>query len=117
MQLDIVVTNNQLLNWDLLKDSLMYSTEKPWFFTEFSFLFVFGFFLLFYTLFVKQQFWRKLYIIAFSLFFYYKSSGPFLLLFVFMICMDYLFAIQIDKSKGWKRKILLSYLIKNSLVF
>jgi len=117
MQLDIVVTNNQLLNWDLLKDSLMYSTEKPWFFTEFSFLFVFGFFLLFYTLFVKQQFWRKLYIIAFSLFFYFKSSGPFLLLFVFMICMDYLFAIQIDKSKGWKRKILLLTSILLSLSF
>ncbi len=107
MQLDIVDTNYLLTNIDQIKDAFMYSTEKPWFFTEFSFLFVFGFFLLFYTLVVNQSLWRKLFIIAFSLFFYYKSSGPFLGLFVLMIFSDYIFAIQINKASGKLKKVLL----------
>ena len=87
-----------LFNWEQINSFLSYSSEKPWFFTEFSFLLVFGFFLLIYALLVNKNKWKKIYIIAFSLFFYYKSSGPFLGLFVLMIVSDFLFAKYIAKK-------------------
>ncbi len=98
---------SEIFSWEHIQESFMYSLEKPWFFTEFSFLFVFGIFLLFYTLLVNQNFWRKIYIICFSLFFYYKSSGPFIGLFALMILSDYFFAIQINKSEGYRKKLFL----------
>jgi alginate O-acetyltransferase complex protein AlgI len=97
----------QNIDWQQISDFFAYSLDKPWFFTEFSFLAVFGVFLFFYLFLVNQDFWRKLYIIAFSLFFYYKSSGPFIGLFALMILSDYIFAIQIDKATGFKRKFFL----------
>ena len=94
MHQNIVDINNffSLFNWEQINSFLSYSFEKPWFFTEFSFLLVFGFFLLIYAFLVNKNKWKKIYIIAFSLFFYYKSSGPFLGLFVLMIVSDFLFA-------------------------
>ena len=100
MQQNIVDINNLFffLNWEQIKSFLSYSVDKPWFFTEFSFLLVFGFFLLIYAFLVDKNKWKKIYIIAFSLFFYYKSSGPFLGLFVLMIVSDFLFAKYIAKQ-------------------
>jgi D-alanyl-lipoteichoic acid acyltransferase DltB (MBOAT superfamily) len=101
------ISLEELLSWKDIQDAFSYSLVKPWFFTEFSFLFVFGIFLLLYTFFVNQDFWRKIYIIAFSIFFYYKSSGPFIGLFSLMIISDYIFAIQIHKNQGFRKKIFL----------
>jgi len=39
-----------------------YSTKEPWFFTEFSFLAVFGVFLIFYDALVQKNTWRKIYL-------------------------------------------------------
>jgi hypothetical protein len=94
-----------------------YSTKEPWFFTEFSFLAVFGVFLIFYAALVQKNTWRKIYLITFSLFFYYKSSGPFLGLFALMIVSDYLFALAIEKSNGTKKKVLLWLSLSYSLSF
>jgi D-alanyl-lipoteichoic acid acyltransferase DltB (MBOAT superfamily) len=123
MQPNIVDTNwiNQILA--PLKDPKLpekmfgYSTKEPWFFTEFTFLAVFGIFLLIYAALVQKNTWRKIYIISFSLFFYYKSSGPFLGLFVLMIVSDYLFALAIEKQQGLKKKILLWLSLSYSLSF
>lgn len=123
MQQNIVDTNwiNQILaplkDPKLLEKMFGYSTKEPWFFTEFTFLAVFGIFLLFYAALVQKNTWRKIYIIAFSLFFYYKSSGPFLGLFVLMIVSDYLFALAIEKHQGLKKKILLWISLSYSLSF
>jgi alginate O-acetyltransferase complex protein AlgI len=84
-----------------------YSSEDPWFFTEFSFLLVFGVFLLLYAFLAKHSVWKKTYLIAFSLFFYWKSSGPFLGLFALMIISDYYFAGVISKTEGRKKKVYL----------
>jgi D-alanyl-lipoteichoic acid acyltransferase DltB (MBOAT superfamily) len=102
---------------DALKYFFSYSLKEPWFFTEFSFLFVFGIFLLVYAFVVKHHFWKKLYVIAFSLFFYYKSSGPFLLLFVLMILSDYYFASLIHKKEGKWKKVYLWLALSYSLSF
>ena len=126
MQRNIVDTNwiNQIFaplkDPKLLEKMFGYSTKEPWFFTEFTFLAVFGIFLVIYAALVQKNAWRKIYIISFSLFFYYKSSGPFLGLFVLMIVSDYLFALAIEKQQGIKKKILLWLLnqeIQDSLVF
>jgi len=123
MQQNTVDTNwiNQIFaplhNPQLLQNIFGYSTKEPWFFTEFSFLAVFGVFLIFYAALVQKNTWRKLYIIAFSLFFYYKSSGPFLGLFALMIVSDYLFALAIQKSQGTRKKLLLWLSLSYSLSF
>lgn len=116
MLLNIVgISFTELFSWNQIQESFMYSLNKPWFFTEFSFLFVFGIFLLLYAILINHDYWRKTYIIAFSLFFYYKSSGPFIGLFVLMILSDYIFAKKIHKSEGaWKKIILLISLIYSS---
>ena len=105
------------LNYSHIQNALSYSTEQPWFFTEFSFLLVFGFFLLIYGLVIEKNKWKKLYIIFFSLFFYYKSSGPFLGLFVLMIACDFLLAKLIAKSLGFKKKLYLFLSLIYSLSF
>ena len=110
-------TFTNFLNVDFLKNCFAFSTKEPWFFTEFSFLLVFGIFLMFYAFLIKHNTWKKLYIISFSLFFYYKSSGPFLCLFVLMILSDYFFALLLSKHTGIKRKILLWISLTYSLSF
>jgi D-alanyl-lipoteichoic acid acyltransferase DltB (MBOAT superfamily) len=89
----------------LLREFMMYSTKQPWFFTEFSFLFTFGVFLFFYAILFTQNSLRKIYLIGFSLFFYYKSSGPFLGLFLFQIVADYFFARKIERSAGGAKRV------------
>ena len=101
----------------LLREYLLYSTKEPWFFTEFSFLFTFGIFLFFYALLFTQNALRKIYVIAFSLFFYYKSSGPFLALFVFQIVVDFLFARRIERAEGTSKQIWMSVAVLFSLSF
>ena len=101
----------------LLREFMLYSTKEPWFFTEFSFLFTFGIFLFFYALLFSQNALRKIYVIAFSLFFYYKSSGPYLLLFVFQIIVDFLFARKIEKEEGSSRQIWATTAVLFSLSF
>lgn len=101
----------------LLREFMLYSTKEPWFFTEFSFLFTFGIFLFFYALLFTQNALRKIYLIAFSLFFYYKSSGPFLALFVIQIVVDFLFARRIERSEGTSKQIWMSVAVLFSLSF
>jgi D-alanyl-lipoteichoic acid acyltransferase DltB (MBOAT superfamily) len=77
-----------------------YSFDKPWFFTNFSFLGVLGIFLLLYAFVMNKPIFKKLVLILFSLFFYYKSSGPYLLIFVLMIVVDFNVALLIEKIKN-----------------
>ena len=117
---DIKWLNNmvaEITSNGFLKQAVAYSFKEPWFFTEFSFLFVFSIFLIFYTLIIKQDNFKKIYIISFSLFFYYKSSGPFLFLFILMITLDYFFAILIYKNQGVSKKIFLWISLLFSLSF
>jgi hypothetical protein len=76
-----------------------YSLDKPWFFTNLSFLGALGIFLMLYALVLDKPIIKKLVLIGFSLFFYYKSSGPYLIIFLAMIVVDYNVAILIEKIK------------------
>ncbi|MBL7901418.1 MAG: MBOAT family protein [Bacteroidia bacterium] len=81
----------------------------------FTQLFFWGFFLLvlfFYSFIYKVNKLRSVYLLLVSLFFYFKTSGVFVLLLLFTICSDYLWGKLIYKSKKeWLRKILLSFSI------
>ena len=105
------------LNKENLINFFNYSLQKPWFFTEFSFLLTFGIFLLGYALFFGANRIRKMYLVAFSLFFYYKSSGPFLLLFISQITIDYFLSLLIFKKNGSVKNILRVIAILFSLSF
>jgi alginate O-acetyltransferase complex protein AlgI len=96
-----------------MNDFLNYSFENPWFFTNYSFIFVLGIFLLLYSLFLNRNLLRKVYVILFSLFFYYKSSGWFLLIFIILIICDYNFARRIDivENKRTKKFLLILSLL------
>lgn len=104
-------------SYENLKTAFDYSSEKPWFFTEYSFLLVFGFFLILYSFVIEKNKWKNIYIVLFSLFFYYKSSGPFLVLFVLMIVSDYMFAKYIVKLEGRKKKVIFFLSLLYSLSF
>ena len=118
--LQSTVDINFILNFfsaENIKAAFSYSFNEPWFFTEFSFLFVFGFFLIIYSFIIEKNKWKNVYIILFSLFFYYKSSGPFLGLFILMIISDYFFARYIANQEGIKKKLLLYLSLVYSLSF
>jgi D-alanyl-lipoteichoic acid acyltransferase DltB (MBOAT superfamily) len=95
-----------------------YSYDNPWFFTNYGFLLVLGAFLIIYSLFSSTGLWKKIYVILFSLFFYYKSSGPYLGIFVAMIFLDYNIALAIERiESSRRRKFLLIISILLSLSF
>ncbi len=65
--------------------------------------------LVFYSLVYKVNKLRTGYLLAVSLFFYFKTSGVFVLLLLFTICSDYFWGSRIHRSKSaaW-RKVFLS---------
>jgi alginate O-acetyltransferase complex protein AlgI len=72
-----------------------------------------GMFLLFFTIFIiiysaiyKNKTARTLFVIAFSLFFYYKLTGWFLLALLFTLSCDYILAILIYKSESKGKRLL-----------
>lgn len=94
-----------------------FSFEKPWFFTEYSFLLALAFFLVGYAFLYKKGPAKLIYLIVFSLFFYYKSSGPFLLLFAGVIACDFFLARWIAGLQGNKRKTLFAFSVIYSVSF
>ena len=95
-----------------------YSLDKPWFFTNLSFLGALGIFLMLYALVLDKPIIKKIMLIGFSLFFYYKSSGPYLIIFIAMIIVDYNVAILIEKVRSEVyKKMLLTISIILSLSF
>ncbi|MFL5752037.1 MAG: MBOAT family O-acyltransferase [Bacteroidia bacterium] len=90
---------------EYLKEIFSFTEGKPLIFTQ---LFFWGFFavvLLFYSLVYKQLTLRTIYLLAVSFFFYYKTSGVFLILLVFTICSDYNWGrlIANARSQGLKK--------------
>ena len=101
-----------------MKDFFSYSLDKPWFFTNFSFLGILGIFIMIYAFLIDKPIIKKIILIIFSLFFYYKSSGPYLIIFILMIIIDFNVALLIEKINTIViKKILLFFSITLSLSF
>ena len=79
---------------------LTYDTSSPLIFSSGLFLFLFAGFLLLYQTLRHAPTARILYVILFSLYFYYKSSGIYFLLLIFVSISDFLIARGIHRSES-----------------
>ncbi|MEY3048255.1 MAG: hypothetical protein RL365_293 [Bacteroidota bacterium] len=100
-----------------LSGAFTYSFKEPWFFTDYGFLLTLSVFLIGYAIFRPDSKLKSIYLILFSLFFYYKSSGPFLLLFLLVIVCDYFLSRAIYRLSGIKKNLLLIFSIGYSISF
>ncbi len=95
------------IDFSLITDLLKYKAESPMIFSSGLFFILFIFFLFFYRLLQRTQTLRIIYVLLFSLFFYYKSSGLHVLLLVFAATSDFLIAQQIRRKPAnhqWKKR-------------
>jgi D-alanyl-lipoteichoic acid acyltransferase DltB (MBOAT superfamily) len=91
--------------WEYIKVFFTYSESRPLIFTEGSFWLFFAVLLLGYSLVYKTRYLRSAYLLLFSLFFYFKSSGYFFVLLIFSTICDYFLGLLISTtSTKWKRK-------------
>ncbi len=99
-----------------LKELFVYDASSPMLFSSGTFVLIFSVFIIFYGLLHKNKTFISLYVIAFSVFFYYKSSGWYLAILVFTAISDYAFALAIAKTrKKYLRKIWLTLSLGTSL--
>lgn len=98
------------IDWSHISDKalelLKYNEQEPMLFNSGLFLYLFIGFSLGYALLSRASSLRIIYVILFSLFFYYKSSGIYFMLLIFVSICDYIFAQQMARTKGkGKRKL------------
>ncbi len=92
---------------DKVLSLLSYDPTAPLIFSSGLFLFLFALFLLVYALLQRATNARILYVILFSLYFYYKSSGIYFLLLLFAAASDFWIARRLDRAtapaarRGW----------------
>ena len=90
---------------DRLQALFAYDASSPLIFSSGLFLFLFAGFLLIYSAFRRAPMARIVYVIAFSLYFYYKSSGIYFLLLVFAAASDFLIARGIYRARfRWTKR-------------
>lgn len=83
---------------------LVYAPQSPLLFSSGLFLFLFLIFATVYRALLTRERLRVYWCIAFSLFFYYKSSGWYWLLLVVSVLIDFYAAKAIESSRLQKRK-------------
>lgn len=94
-----------MLNW---RELLFYSDRIPLDFSRYLFLFLFSVGFLFFTLVYKRFTLRNIYLLAFSLFFYYKTGGMYFWILVFSTLVDFGCGNAIYNSAvKWERKFFL----------
>lgn len=82
-----------------LQALLAYDSTSPLIFSSGLFLFLFAGFLLLYSALRRATMARIVYVILFSLYFYYKSSGIYFLLLVFAATSDFLIARALARTE------------------
>ena len=94
---------------------LSYDASSPLIFSSGLFLFLFAGFILIYTSLSRATMARIVYVVLFSLYFYYKSSGIYFLLLIFAATSDFIIArgIEVTVSRGVKKLLLLLSVLVN----
>ncbi|MFR9670660.1 MAG: MBOAT family O-acyltransferase [Rikenellaceae bacterium] len=88
---------------------LSYDPQQPMIFSSGLFLLLFCFFMVVYSCLQRRDTLRILYVIAFSLYFYYKSSGLYLLLLIFSAVSDFFIGRYLNRcAEQRSRKLLLT---------
>ncbi|SHF06336.1 MBOAT family O-acyltransferase [Dysgonomonas macrotermitis] len=102
----------QIPNRDEIVSWFVYDPKYPLLFSSGLFL---GFFLVFYLIYIftrNHRAFRTVYVILFSLFYYYKAGGEFVLLLVFSAVINYILSETMDLSrKQFKRKLILTFTV------
>lgn len=99
--------------------SLLYDKTSPVIFTSGFFLIGFTVFMLFYAFFYNKKILRNIYIITFSLYFYYKTSGEYLTVLIASIVLNYIFGLLLSNvdQKGLRRfSFIFSILVNISIL-
>lgn len=103
-----------------LIDNFLYSSDEPLLFTHLFFwiffLVVIFFYSFLYRLSGNKIHLKILYLFIVSLYFYYKTSGIFILLLLYVIVVDFFLGKKIAESDSGKKKIYLIISITNSLL-
>ncbi|MBQ9585066.1 MAG: MBOAT family protein [Muribaculaceae bacterium] len=93
----------------LLLHQLVYDEKSPLIFSSGLFLFMFAIFIVIYSLLSKKSLARTLFVVAFSYFFYYKTSGLYFFLIAIVTCSDYIIGECLSMSRTqWVRKMLVA---------
>lgn len=103
---------DQILSW------LTYNPEQPLLFSSKLFL---GIFLVFYLIYIctrNLRHFRTVYVLLFSLFFYYKAGGVYFLLLIFSALVNFILSESMDLShkRGTRKLILTITVICNLLM-
>ncbi|MDR3261851.1 MAG: MBOAT family protein [Tannerella sp.] len=104
----------QAFSAERFRELFLYQPEAPVLFSTGFFFFLFTGFLIIYMSLRKHTLARIVYVILFSLYFYYKTSGIWFLLLIFTATSDFLIARGISRTKtrkGQKRWVALSVCI------
>lgn len=106
------------MNFSQIISSIFNYTEgSPLLFTNITFWVFFAALLLGYSAVYKRPFLRSLYLLIFSLFFYYKSSGLFFVLLIFATAVNYFIGLKIpQKQKLSSKKWLVGLGVATNLV-
>lgn len=96
---------------DWLSEALLYHPEAPLMFNSFLFMFFFILVLTIYAAIYRNKLSRTLFLLAFSLFFYYKTSGIFVLLLIGTLIVTYGMVKIMSRRENGKRKCWLSLTI------
>lgn len=99
-----------------LFDIFYFSEKYPLIFTQANFWIFFAFVFTLYSVIYKKPFLRSIFIVAVSLFFYYKTSGLFVFILIFSTLNDYFIGKWLYHSqKTGIRKLLLTLSIISNL--
>ncbi|MDR1273164.1 MAG: MBOAT family protein, partial [Odoribacteraceae bacterium] len=88
------------LSWEKFLDLFRYDAANPLLFSSGFFLFLFIGFLVVYLALKERTLTRVIYVTLFSLYFYYKSSGVWFLLLVFVATSDFLIARRVARASS-----------------
>ena len=90
-----------------LKDLFVFDSSSPLLFTQFYFWAFFAFVFIGFSLLKSKVLLRNTYLCFVSLFFYYKTSGLFVLILIFATLFNYFQGLWIHRSMDSKRRIYL----------
>ena len=95
------------LIWDFFRNLFSFDQAHPLLFTQFYFWAFFALVFAVFSLFHSKVLLRNGYLFACSLFFYYKTSGVFLALLLFVIVYNYFAAKGLYrlKKEGWRKAL------------
>lgn len=95
-------------SWDIL-EWFTYQADSPLLFTQLYFWVFFALVMAGYSLVYKHTARRNVFLFAVSLFFYYKTSGFYLVILLFSTCVDFFIGHAIYRNKvNWQKQALVA---------